>query len=180
MRLSLIFSITSFLTSNLAIAGGNGGHGSVSDLIAPAFNVFVLVSFLVWKLRKPLKESFEKKSDEISNTLERASLKSKEAQMMYENEVRKLNNLNNEIKVIQQQAESDLTLFEKNFVKEVEEKTRKLKNDANQKIVADKKQLVSELNNQLLDQVIAKAKQTIQANKNFQEKTSNKLLKGLH
>jgi len=47
------------------------------------------------------------------------------------------------------------------------------------KINADKKQLINELNSQLLDQVITNAKSTIKKNKDFQEKASTKLLKGL-
>ncbi len=162
-----------------AIASGNGHHGSVTDLIAPAVNVTILVGFLVWKLKTPLTNFFNKKSEEVSNTLERANLKSKEAQMMYENEKRKLSNLTNEVKQIHQQAESDMTLFEKNYSKEIEDKSHKLKSDANLKINADKKQLINELNTQLLDQVITNAKTTIKKNKDFQEKASTKLLKGL-
>lgn len=179
MKNNIIFFIFGVLSIEAVMAAGNGGHGSVSDLIAPAFNVAVLVGFLVWKLKKPLGEFFNKRSEDVSNTLERASLKSKEAQMMYENEVRKINNLANEIKNLQQQADQEIANFEKNYSKEVEEKSRKLKSDANQKIAADKKQLVDGLNNQLLDQVIAKAKSTIQNNKDYQDKTSSKLLKGL-
>ena len=161
------------------IASGNGHHGSVTDLIAPAVNVTILVGFLVWKLKTPLTNFFNKKSEEVSNTLERANLKSKEAQMMHENEKRKLSNLPNEVKQIHQLAESDIAHFEKIYSKEIEDKSHKLKSDANLKINADKKQLINELNTQLLDQVITNAKSTIKKNKDFQEKASTKLLKGL-
>lgn len=158
----------------------NGGHhGSASDLIAPAINVALLVGFLVWKLKGPLHTMFTKKAEDVSNTLERASLKSKEAHMMLENEKRKLTTLSNEIKTINQHAENDVLTFEKNLTKEIEDKTHKLKTDATHKIAADKKALVDDLNAQLLDQVIAQTKQTIKTNKEFQSKASTKLLKGL-
>ncbi len=178
MKLFLIF-LASFISVENLFAAGDGHHGSVADLIAPAVNVAILVGFLVYKLKKPLSDMFTKKSEEISNTLERASLKSKEAQIMYEGEVKKLNNLNNEIKNIHHQSEQEISLYEKKLSKETEEKTRKLKNDANLKIAADKKQLIDELNNQLLDQVIKNAKSTIKSNKEYLDKTSSKLLKGL-
>ncbi len=169
-----------FLVSSAALASGNGAHhGSASDLIAPAVNVAILVGFLVWKLKKPLNDSFTKKAEEITNTIERASLKSKEAQMMLENEQRKITNLSTEMKNLADQSESDVKIFEKNLAKETEDKIQKLKTDASSKIAADKKSIMDELNADLLNQVIAKTKTTIKTNKDYQSKASNKLLQGL-
>ena len=95
------------LISASAIAAGDGGHhGSAADLIAPTVNVLILVGFLVWKLKKPMSDAFTKKAEDVTNTLERASLKSKEAQMMLENEQRKVTNLSTEIKNLADQAEA--------------------------------------------------------------------------
>ncbi len=167
------------LIPTFAYASGDAGHGSAADLIAPAVNVAILVGFLVWKLKKPLNDSFTKKAEEITNTLERASLKSKEAQMMLENEQRKITNLSTEMKNLADQSESDVKTFEKNVAKETEEKIHKLKTDATSKIAADKKAIMDELNAELLNQVIAKTKSTIKTNKDYQSKASNKLLQGL-
>jgi F0F1-type ATP synthase membrane subunit b/b' len=176
------FAAYAFLASAAAFASEHGGsahHGSATDLIAPAVNVAILVGFLVWKLKKPLADSFTKKADEVTNTLERASLKSKEAQMMLENEQRKISNLNNEVKNLTEQSESDVKGYEKNLSKETEEKIQKLKTDATSKIAADKKAIMDELNTDLLNQVIAKTKTTIKTNKDYQSKASTKLLQGL-
>lgn len=162
-----------------AIASTGGHHGSVSDLIAPAVNVAILLGFLVWKLKKPLKDHFDSKSIEISNTLERASLKSKEAKLMLQSQERKTANLSNEVKTIQTMAENDILHFENKLAKEVEEKTHKLKIDANSKIQADKKMAMDDLNTELLDQVIKKTKTAIKTNKDYQSKVSTKLLQGL-
>lgn len=167
------------LVPAFAFAAGDGGHGSASDLFAPAVNVVILVGFLVWKLKKPLNDSFTKKAEEITNTLERASLKSKEAQMMLDNEQRKITNLSAEIKHLTDQSEADVKFFEKAAGKETEDKIHKLKTDAASKIAADKKAIMDELNADLLNQVIAKTKTTIKTNKDFQSKASNKLLQGL-
>ena len=167
------------LSISKAYSAAGGGHGSLSDLIAPAINVGILLGVLFWKLKGPLRDHFVSKSNEVSNTLERASLKSKEAQMMLENEERKLANLNNEIKAINHQSETDVMVFEKNISKDTEEKTHKLKADANSKIMADKKAVMDELNTELLNQVIAKTKTTIKSNKDYQNKVSTKLMQGL-
>lgn len=166
------------LSISKAYAAG-GGHGSVTDLIAPAINVGILLGVLAWKLKDPLKNYFVNKSQEVANTLERASLKSKEAQMMLEGEERKMSNLQNELKSIHSSSENDVLTFEKNLSKETEDKTHKLKADANSKIQADKKAVMDELNAELLNQVISKTKKTIKTNKDYQNKVSSKLLQGL-
>lgn len=166
------------LTITKAYAAG-GGHGHISDLIAPTFNVAVLLGILFWKLKGPLHNFFVKKSEEVANTLERASLKSKEAQMMLEGESRKMANLDAEISNIHKQAENEVLAYEKNLSKETEAKTQKLKADANAKIQADKKAVMDELNAQLLNEVINKTKTTIKTNKDYQNKVSSKLLQGL-
>jgi F0F1-type ATP synthase membrane subunit b/b' len=160
-------------------ASGAAGHGSMSDLLAPAVNLGILLGVLIWKLKGPLHNHFASKSSDIANTLERANLKSKEAKIMLENEEQKKANLSNEIKSINQQAENDVISFEKKISQETEEKTHKLKSDANMKIQADKKAMMDDLNAELLNQVIAKTKTTIKTNKDYQNKVSTKLLQGL-
>lgn len=164
-----------------AHGGGHGGehHASITSLIAPAVNVGILLGVLVWKLKGPLADYFANQSKEVANTLERANLKSKEAQIMLEGEERKMNNLQNEIKSIHSQSETDVLVYEKNLSKETEDKTHKLKADANLKIQADKKAMMDELNAELLNQVISKTKSTIKTNKDYQNKVSTKLLQGL-
>ena len=156
-----------------------GGHGSPKDLIAPTVNVVILLGALIWKLKGPLKNYFISKAEDVANTLERANLKSKEAQIMLDGESRKLANLENEIKTIHQDASNDVLNFEKNLSKETEEKTHKLKADANLKIQADKKAVMDALNTELLNAVISKTKTTIKTNKDYQNQVSTKLLKGL-
>lgn len=167
------------LSLTKAYAAAGGGHGSITDLIAPAINVGILLGVLVWKLKGPLRNYFVGKSVEVANTLERASLKSKEAQIMLDSEARKLATLDNEIKSIHQQSENEVLAFEKNLSKETEDKTHKLKADANSKIQADKKAVMDSLNAELLNQVISKTKTTIKTNKDYQNKVSTKLLQGL-
>lgn len=159
-----------------ALAAGNGGHGSLTDLIAPLVNVTVLVGFLCWKLKGPLSEYFTKMSEEISNTLERASLKSKEAEVMLQAQQKKMATVDAETKEILRQAEVEVKNFEKNYAREIEEKSYKLKTDATAKIEAERKSLIATLNASLLDEVIAKTKATIRSNKDYQTKASAKIL----
>jgi F0F1-type ATP synthase membrane subunit b/b' len=176
-----LITIVSSGISTVYAAGSTGEahHASISDLFAPAVNVSILLGVLVWKIKNPLKTYFTTKSEEISNTLERANLKSKEAHIMLEGETRKLSNLKNEIASIKQRSEIEVANFEKLVLKETEDKTQKLKVDANSKIQADKKYIMDQLNAELLSQVIQKTKATIKTNKDYQNKVSTKLLQDL-
>lgn len=172
-RIALVSVVA--LSSSAALAAGNGGHGSVTDLIAPLVNVLILGSFLVWKLKKPLSDMFTAKADEIENTLERASLKSKEAEVMLQAQNKKMATVEQEVKDILRQAEADVKAYEKSYAREIEEKSFKLKADASAKIEAERKSLISALNASLLDEVITKAKSTIRSNKEYQQKASTKI-----
>ena len=177
MRFWTAYALLALSITKAYAAGGVGG--SITDLIAPTINVGILLGVLVWKLKGPLRNHFNSKSEEVSNTLERANLKSREAQIMLEGEERKLSNLDNEIKSIHQNSDNDVLTYEKKMSKETEDKTHKLKSDATLKIQADKKAIMDELNAELLNQVISKTKTTIKTNKDYQNKVSSKLIQGL-
>lgn len=178
MRTNTLALLSLGLVGN-AFAAGNGGHGSPADLIAPAVNVALLGGFLIWKLKGPLSSYFTNLSKNVSDTIERASIKSQEAAMMLETEQRKQNNLANEVESIKKQATADAQAYDKKLAEETENKIHKLKADASLKINAEKKAAVDALNNQLLEQVIAEAKTTIKTNKDYQNKASSKLIQGL-
>ncbi len=154
-------------------------HGSITDLVAPAINVAILFGVLIYATKDKLKAYFDSNAAEVKNTLERADIKSKEAAIMLENQQRKIANLDSEIKGIHSQADTDVLVFEKNLSKETEDKISKMKIDANSKVAADKKMMVDELNQELLEQVVKKAKSTIKNNKDYQSKVSGKMLQGL-
>ncbi|MBA2404212.1 MAG: hypothetical protein H0V66_05525 [Bdellovibrionales bacterium] len=159
--------------------GAEGGHGSVTDLIAPAFNVIVLFGVLIYATKDKLKSYFVSHSEATANILDRANIKAAEAKVLLENQQRKMASLETDVKNIHGQAVTDVNTFEKKLSVETEEKIAKLKVDANSKVAADKKQMLDQLNAELLEQVIQKTKTTIKENKEFQGKVSTKMLQGL-
>ncbi|HLT22072.1 MAG TPA: ATP synthase F0 subunit B [Bacteriovoracaceae bacterium] len=177
MRINTLALLTLGLAGNAMAAGD--GHGSPADLIAPITNVVLLAGFLIWKLKGPLSNYFTNLSKTVTETIERASIKSQEAQMMLENEKRKQGNLQAEVESIKNQAMSDAAAFEKKLEVETESRIQKLKSDANLKINAEKKAALESLNNELLEQVINEAKSVIKTNKEYQNKASSKLIQGL-
>lgn len=173
------FITLGLVTKAYGAGGGDGHHGSLADLIAPAVNVAILFGALIYFTKDKLKAYFDNKSAEVANTLDRANTKSREAQLMLDNQKNKMAALETELKNIQQQSETDVLVYEKNLAKETEDKITKMKADANMKVEADKKQMLADLNAELLEQVVSKAKSTIKGNKDYQSKVSNKMLQGL-
>jgi F0F1-type ATP synthase membrane subunit b/b' len=167
------------LVSKAWSSSGGEHHASITDLIAPAVNVGILLFALIYLTKDKMKKFFDAKADEVANTIERADIKSKEAQMMFENQKRKMSGLETEIKNIHTQSENEVQAYENQTSKETSDKISKLKNDSQAKIDADKKQMLDELNAELLQQVISKTKTTIKNNKDYQSKVSTKMLQGL-
>jgi F0F1-type ATP synthase membrane subunit b/b' len=175
-----LFMALGLATKAWSSSEGHGGHhASITDLIAPLINVGILFGVLIYATKDKLKNYFIAKSEEVANTIERADIKSKEAQLMLDSQKRKMANLEAELKNIHSQAEAEVNTFEKNLSKETEDKIGKMKLDANSKIAADKKQMMDDLNAELLQQVISKTKSTIKSNKDYQNKVSSKMLQGL-
>jgi F-type H+-transporting ATPase subunit b len=168
-------------TKTWASSEGHGGghHASITDLIAPAINVGILFAALIYLTKDKLRNYFITKSEEIANTIERADIKSKEAQVMLETQKSKMAGVEAEIKNIHTQAETEVANFESNLSKETSDKLAKLSHDSEAKINADKKLMLDELNAELLQQVISKTKNTIKSNKDYQSKVSSKMLQGL-
>ena len=180
MRFWTAYAFMALGIATKAWSSSEGGHhASAGDLIAPAFNVAVLFGVLIYATKDKLKGYFVSHSENIANTLDRANIKAKEAQMMLETQQRKMASLETDVKNIHGQAATDVMVFEKKLALETEEKISKLKIDANSKVVADKKQMIDALNAELLELVIKKTKSTIKENKDHQSKVTSKMLQGL-
>ncbi|MBC75731.1 MAG: hypothetical protein CME64_06925 [Halobacteriovoraceae bacterium] len=176
MKLFLLATLV--MLNGTAIAAGKG-TGSPADLIPAFINLFILLSFLTWILKKPARNYYTEKSDNIKNLLERASVKAKESQMMMDAQRKKIDNVAEEIDTIFVDADKSITKFEADYKAEVSERIDKMKQDAAAKIEAEKKQAFNKLNNNFLDEVIGKAKSHIKSNPELSTKATNSALEGL-
>jgi F0F1-type ATP synthase membrane subunit b/b' len=167
----------------LALSGSvyasGDGHGSPADLIPAFFNVFLLGGFLVWKLKGVFKKHFETKSESISEIMESASVKAKEAEMMMQMQKKKIDGMVEEISKINSDVAVDIERFKNDYSKDVQDRIIKLQNDAAQKIESEKKELANELNETLVDSVILKAKEILKKDKSLNEQATSKILEGL-
>lgn len=176
------FCLTLLLVSTNLLAAPHEGEHSASpvSLISSFVNLGIFLGFVIWKIKGPLRAHLTKKATDISSMVERANVKAKEAEMMMSAQQKKLAGVDSEIETIQKNAESEIERFEKNYSKETAEKIERLKVEAINKIEAEKKAILHNLNNQLIDEVITKAKSVVKNDKNINTKVSENLLKGLN
>ena len=175
-----IFALSILASSSLVLASGGEGHGSPADLISSFVNLGLLLAFLIWKLKGPASLHFSKKATDISDMVESANVKAKEAEMLMAEQQKKMANVDNEILAIQNSTKSELEKFEKNYARETAERIDKLKVEAVNKIEAEKKLFISELNTEFLDQVISQTKMTVKSDKSLNTKVTDALIKELN
>lgn len=163
----------------LASESHSAHHSSWKDLIAPAINAAVFFGFLIHILRKKLALHFEEKSKLIEDYVDKAESKFKESSSKLKIATEKLDNVNNEVKIIEQNSKVDLANFEKGHSLEIKNKIEKLKQDSLSRLEAEKQAKLRNLHVEMVDFVIEKAKSTIANDENQNSKISRRLLEGM-
>ncbi|RLA67589.1 MAG: hypothetical protein DRQ88_02760 [Epsilonproteobacteria bacterium] len=169
MRITLIL----FLTSFSCYAAGGGGH--ISDLFWPAFNFILFFGFLFWKIKKPIRDGFNKNADLVKELYEYAEAKSKEAETKILKYEEKLNNLDGQIQKIKMEMDQEFSVFKKNIEVETEQNIERAGKDAQRRIVSEKNKMVRDLEESLLSTIIAKTKNKIGGDNNLKEKATSKI-----
>ncbi|MBY0413425.1 MAG: hypothetical protein K2Q18_04640 [Bdellovibrionales bacterium] len=169
------------LVSGAAFAAESGAHHepSIKDLLAPTVNFVVLLGFLIWKLKTPTKEMFDKKATEVQSLMNSAAQKNKDAEERLKGLQTKMANLGSELSKIQKDYESDVLNFTKTQSEETQSTITRTKRDFENKLEGEKNDLVEKLNEDLLNSVIAKAQQTISANSDMKNRATSKIVSEL-
>lgn len=171
--MKFVLSSAIFITEYALAAGGGP-----ADLLPAFLNFGILFLFLGWKLKKPLTGYFSNKSDEIKSILDRANVKAKEAEMMMQMQKKKIDGMNDEINKIKTDVELQASEFKNNYKKEIDERIEKLKEDANLKVEAERKEQLNSLNETILNNVIAKTKTILRNDSSLSEAATKKVLEG--
>ena len=87
--------------------------------------------------------------------------------------------LDSEIESMKTDSTKSISDFEKVYSEEVTTRIQTLKEDAAQKIDAEKSEMINELNSNLLDLVISNAKSQIKSNPELAKNASSKMVEGL-
>ncbi len=177
-RMTTILVSLIFSSSVLAAGGGEGGHheAHISDLLYPVLNFGILFIFMFWKLKGPVVKMFQDKADDILSLYNHAEEKDKEAQVELDKAADQIKNVEKEYAKIIEDAHTDSSNFDSSHSKEIASNIERLERDAVLKVEAEKQVMIHEIEAELVEKVIANAKQTISSNSDMQKKATNKLV----
>lgn len=170
MKLFLIL----FSISGSVLAGAGGG--TPADLVAPAVNVFILASFLIWKLKGPVNSFFQSKSETIKESLHKADLRAKEIEKLYLAEKEKMGNLPSALEEAKKDGEKEISSYKTEQESELVERLKDLKEDADAKIKAEGSAAADELTQILVQDILEKTKGSIAADQTVSSNINKKLL----
>ena len=167
------------LTTSVVAAEAVHHEPSIKDLMYPAINFIVLVGFLVWKLKKPMADMFNKKAADVQSLMTSAAQKNKDAEERLKTLQGKMNNLPSEVSKIQKDYENDVISFSAAQTAETASIISRTKRDLENKIEGEKNELTVKLNEELLNSVIAKTQQTINGSNDMKNRATSKIVSEL-
>lgn len=177
---TIIYS--SFLLASLtsvAIAEEAAHHEpSIFDLKYPLVNFIILLAILS-KVVKPMREKFNKNASDVKSLMDSAAKNNKDAEEKLTKFQSKIKNLDSELIKITTDYESEATLFAKNQREETQTTIARMKRDLENKLDGERKEMIDELNHDLINKVIMGAQATIKSNKDFQIKATQKIVSEL-
>lgn len=181
MKAILKYSFMFAALSSTAFAAAKGEHHepSIADLTYPAINFLVLAGFLVWKLKKPMKEMFDKKAEEVRSLMNSAAEKSKAAQERLSTLQSKMKNLDSEVAKIKNDYEADAVQFAKNQTQETQATISRVKRDLENKLDGERNEIIDQMNQDLINKVIENTQQTIRSNGDMKTRATQKIVSEL-
>lgn len=173
------FIFLNLLIANCFASGDTHHQATISSLIFPYVNFIVLFGFIGIKLKNPLISFFNQKSKKISEILDRANVKSKEAQVLYDINNKKMSEIIGETNQIVKVAEEDAKKIEIESEHSFKEKQEKLRSEAMNRVEAERAGMISNLNKELINSVIGQTKQKIVNDKDLRTSLNNTMTGGL-
>ena len=174
MRMKLFL----FLIPCLCFAAGDG-HGSIKDLIAPGVNFVILMGFAIWKLRSPLKEHFVNLAKETKTSMDNAEAKSKIAKLKYEEQKKKLDQLESEIGKINKQNDDEIAKYENEFRANLKDKIARNISDSQKRLELEKQVALNQLGEDVLTKIISQCKSNINSNTGNKAKAEKTVIERL-
>ncbi len=156
-------------------AGAPHEQGPLTSLILPALNFTALFAGIIFLLRKPLREGFAKKAEEVTALYYHAEEKEKEAKIKFDMYQEKMKNLEAEKTKVFTSAEAQVAEFERNAKEELKHQMSKAESDAHAKMIYEKNLMIRELNESLIDEVIKRTKTEVETNSALRAGITSKL-----
>ena len=169
----LIFSFSVYA------AGGGNEIGKITDLISPFINFGIFVGILYWAFRGSVKSYFSSYGSRIVTLYKQAQTKKKQADGTLNECEEKMKNLLKETSQIFTQTEKDAAAFGNEYQNEVKNRIEKLSADSLVRLKAEEAALIDQLNKELLDSVLVKAKSSLDQDASLKSKVTANLIREL-
>lgn len=178
MRLGLILI---FITSSLMAAEHGGVHheAHVSELMWPFFNFVLFFGFVIYKVRKPIKEGFDKNAELIKELFEYAKAKNEDAERKMAEYQNKMSNFHLEVERLKKETEVEMAIFKTETAEETKRQIERASLDAKRKAESEKNRKVKEINEELLNNIIIKTKESLGSNSSLRDKATTKIIAAL-
>lgn len=175
--MSKFFSLT-FLCCFVDTYASSSGkhHPSVRDLLWPAFNFTILFGFLFFKLKGRLSSMFDKNAEAVSAQYSLAEKKSSEANKKIKDFKDKLSNIPAERDKVFAETKTDIANFENKMRDDTAKTIERLKREMVNNVAHEKSVMLNQINALLVDEVINKAKETINSSSDYQKRATSKIL----
>ena len=167
------------LSGELFASGGAAAtphHASIKDLLYPMINATLFFGFLIYKLKKPTSEMFNKNYDEIKSQVEFSEKKNNEADHALKNIQNKLNNIPEEEKRIKADFESDFEKYKELAQQDLEAGITRTKKEFDGKFESEKEAGIFSLQSELLTAIVADTKKIIAGSNELKVKATKKIL----
>ena len=169
-----------FIFSFSVCAAGKGSEiGQVKDLISPFINFMIFIGILYWALKESVKNHFSSYGSRISTFYKQAQTKKKQADGRLNECEAKMKNLLKETSQIFAQAEKDARNFGNEYQNEVKSRIENLSTDSLLRLKAEEASLINQLNKELLDAVLRKAKSSLNKESSLKSKVTENLIREL-
>jgi F-type H+-transporting ATPase subunit b len=173
------FMLIALTSTSVFAAGGAHHEPSIKDLFYPTINFVVLVGFMIWKLKKPMADMFNKNALDIESLMTSASKKNKDAEERLKDLNAKMANLPIEISKIQKDYANDITNFIKIQAEETQGVIARTKRDFENKLDGERNELIEKLNEDLINNVVAKTQKAINESSEMKKRATSNIVSEL-
>ena len=154
------------------------GEGVV-DLVYPAINFALFFSFLIWKIKDPLREKFNRQADEVTYSLKKSKKKYREAANKLALYQDRLSSLGAERQRIEETLKKNTALYQERATMLGGEALQRFRLELDRRKEHFRKGLIEELTAFLIDDMIERAKGTFERDIPLKDRAVERLFSSL-
>lgn len=171
-HLSLASLTFAFLPLAQAAEEAHAAHSvnTLRDIIYPWINFVILLSLLIYFLRKPAKDFFLARSKKVAEEIEQSAHEKHEAEARYLNYDRKLKNIESEMDKLLQSLKEEGELTQKKIVEEAKSSAKRIAETTQWIVNQEIRKAKEELKQKAVQIISAQAEQMVRQNVQAQDR----------